>query len=268
MPVEQTKQRIEIRLSEANEEITTERRRIQNEIKAFEEFRNCVERVNCSNGQPATSGILTPIDKRPTGTDPSAVREAYESTVMTVPHYSEDYGECFIENLKAELGPELAMMLTQADQIDNRAITVIQSSCDEVIEERQNLLDVIQTEKAALETLSSDLQALATEVEALSNKEFNSCDVEELEAFRTRCRKASNECDLIAEQRQETVRSHERVVGTAHSKASLTAYLYQNLDEQYPILASLAIVGKDLFQIQKHLGTTIQSLSPENREVS
>lgn len=104
--------------------LQTERRRTAAERRAFETFADRVEEVNCSN-----TGSKVPPDcgmqDGPTATlvasghtdldgdgPTEAIQSAYEETVMAVSFYDEEYGDDYVESLRAEFGPEVATSLT------------------------------------------------------------------------------------------------------------------------------------------------------------
>jgi len=46
---------------------------------------------------------------------------------------------------------------------------------------------------------------------------------------------------------------HDRAVGSVNTETSLTHYLYKELPEMYPILASIGILGTELTTIQSEI---------------
>lgn len=248
-----TEQRIERRISFAQDELSKEYCRITDEIKAFERFLDRLESIVTSSDQHSSPRGMSALREQPTGSGTSELRKAYEATVMAVPHFSEDYDESFYENLTAEFGPELAAMIRQADHIDERCRSAIESLSSTAIQEREHLVETIQAEQEAIETYSSKLPDIAVEIDSLSTTEFAAADFGGLEAYWTRLQTLEKRCDTIADDRQRTIKSHDRAVGTLNSEASLSRYLYQDLPEMYPILASIGILGTELTTIQSEI---------------
>jgi hypothetical protein len=174
---------------------------------------------------------------------------------MAVPHFSDDYDETFYENLTAEFGPEFAAMIDQADHIDDRCKSTIEALCSNAIQERENFAETIQAEQDDIETCSSKLLDIAVEIDSLSTTEFAAADFGSLEAYWTRLQTLEISCDTIADDRQETIKMHDRAVGSVNTEASLNHYLYQELPEVYPILSSIGILGIRLTTIQSEIET-------------
>jgi len=259
-----TEQRIERRISFAQDELSKEYCRITDEIKAFERFIDRLESIVTPFDKLSSPRGMSALRKQPTGSGTTELREAYEATVMAVPHFSEDYDESFYENLTAEFGPELAAMIRQADHIDERCRSAIESLSSTAIQERENLVETIQAEEEAIETYSSKLLDIAVEIDSLSTTEFATADFGGLEAYWTRLQTLEKRCDTIADDRQRTIKSHDRAVGTLNSKASFNRYLYQDLPEVYPILGSIGILGIRLTTTQSEIETQIMHVEPNH----
>lgn len=253
-------QRIERRISTAQDELTIENRRILAEIEAFEEFVDRLESdVTLSRPAQTTSGMRA-LTEQPRNSGTGELREAYESTVMSVSHFSEDYDETFYENLTAEFGAELAAMIYQAGHIDEQCKSAVESLSITAIHERENLAETIQAEQESIDTISSQLHDIAVEIDSLSTIEFVAKDFGGLEAFWTRLQTLEDKCDTIADERQETIRSHSRKLGTDNSETCLSCYLYKDLTEAYPILASIGILGIELTALQSEIEAIIMYL--------
>mgnify|MGYP007116776427 CR=1 FL=1 len=255
MGTARTEQDIERRVSSAQDELSKESCRITDEIEAFEQFVGRLEAIPASSDQLSSPRGMSTLKEQPSGSGADKLREAYESTVMAVPHFSDDYDETFYENLTAEFGPELAAMIHQADHIDDRCKSTIETLCSNAIQERENLAETIQAEQEAIETCYSKLLDIAVEIDSLSTTEFAAADFGGLEAYWTRLQTLEISCDTIAGDRQEIIKMHDRAVGSVNTEASLTHYLYEELPEMYPILASIGILGTELTTIQSEIET-------------
>ena len=259
-----TEQRIERRISTAQDELIIENRRLLAEIEAFEQFVDRLESIVTLSGQaPSTTGMRA-LTEQPKNSGTLELQEAYESTVMSVSHFSEDYDETFYENLTAEFGAELAAMIYHAEHIDEQCKSAVESLSITAIHERENLAETIQAEQEAIDTISSQLHDIAVEIDSLSTIRFAAKDFGGLEAFWTRLQTLEDKCDTIAKERQETIRSHDRTLGTLNSETCLSYYLYKDLPEAYPILASIGILGIKLTALQSEIEAKIVRL-PSHR---
>lgn len=93
--------------SDALAAIDEESDRLQTERNAFEQFATQVAELRVSRtstSHPRAISCTSDSTRQPG----PAIREAYETTVMSVAHYDEEYGETYEQNLHAELGKDIA----------------------------------------------------------------------------------------------------------------------------------------------------------------
>lgn len=250
-------------LHAAREALRVERRRVIDEREAFEAFRSRVRDIPPDANSPVTGAAAPQAAPRapdattiPSGVAPAgsppvgggttttgcglvAVRDAYEETVMSVPHYETEYNDTYQRSLVAEFGPEVAAALTRESRLYDRSRSSVLSMSAEVIEKRDLLLDLVEAESASLSRATSDLRPVLEELATLSRAEFSAERFGVLDGYRARLEVLEETCDEIAERRQrERVDAERLVVLDAVSDAQ--TYLYQELPVTYPALAMVA----------------------------
>ena len=152
----------------ASEECRRERRRVRDEHDAFVEFADRVETLDAVSPEPATDGSARPLTTRHRiGGSASAmdvtlrrVLSIYKETVMSVPHYEEEYDETVSDSLAAELGPDAATSLAANGTLSPPAQRELVRRSREVATARASLVDAIETELDALSDVDAELTAI------------------------------------------------------------------------------------------------------------
>ena len=111
---------VEDRLDRAATALRRERRRTADELEALGAFAERVREIEAKTAV-AEGNAVTAIGLEAGRTDGlDAVREAYEATVMSVPHYGQEYDDGYPESLRAEFSPDLAAALTDGTRFNAR----------------------------------------------------------------------------------------------------------------------------------------------------
>lgn len=100
----------------ATTHVDRERREIERERDAFEEFATRVKALPTVSGTPSPSGGTPVLAERPSN-KVELLQEAYEETVMDISHYDTVYGESIGDNVVAEYGPEFASLFDSSNRI-------------------------------------------------------------------------------------------------------------------------------------------------------
>jgi hypothetical protein len=233
------------RLDAARDRLRAERRRVVDEREAFEAFRRRTAEVAPATG-PAAGSREVPVGHPASGpvgssdAGATAVRDAYVATVMSVPHYDEEYGEPYRESVEIEFGPELAAALDAG--FDARTKRATLAATDRGIDDRERLLAALDEEadsladaRAAIERALEDLADLRAEAETARYGT--------LDAVRVQLARLADDCDAAAADRQAHVREHHDQLGLPDEYPSIQRYLYADLDAAHPALATLAEVA-------------------------
>jgi hypothetical protein len=231
----------------ALEAVERERRRCVDELAAFESFGSAV-----SDLSPAAAAGPVPA-LGPTsgdGDDVRTVRRAYERTVMSVPHYEDDYGESFAENVAAEFGSDVAAVLTSGmftPAVRDRLLVAV----DNATTERGTLVDSLDREAESLRAGRRRLDGVHSDLRRrddapLSSRSFE--DLRDLLAFLDDCRAR---LDAVARERQATLTEHGRRFDW--TDASFESYLYDELSVTRPLLSATAERGREVARARRRV---------------
>jgi hypothetical protein len=233
----------ERRLADARAELERERRRTTDEVDALEHFRNRVRSFDTETprdrtGRPTLAAAIENDGGRSDALD--QVRAAYESTVMAVPHYDEEYGDCYRESLAAEFDAHVAVALTEGTAFDERCKTILRSAIDESTTARRSLLAAIDEEANSLSTATEELTSVANSLDSLSERPFVEESFGGLDAYRARLGQLETNCEDALDRRQRSVFDQRRAAWLPADAPDIARYLYQNLDADYPVMSVIA----------------------------
>ena len=236
----------------ALEVVMTEHERTAAERDAFAQFTDQIADLDTSADtmettptQPAATQTLLQPDSQ-MDTQLADVRTAYRETVMSVPHYAEEYDESLQEHLTAEFSPEIATTLTTSDQflpsLQEHLITENHQAC----ESRTRLLSALEDEASALQAADERLIELGSEFsDLLAAHSLEAWSSQELLASRQQVRASERECEELAADRQSTLRG-QRITAVQHIDLEFTDYLYRSLSVAYPVLADITNLAETL----------------------
>lgn len=236
----------EERLGEARERLRIERRRVVDEREAFRAFRSRVDSVAAETVQPVgrSGGAMRETAPAP-GSGLVAVRDAYVETVMSVPHYEDEYDDTYERSVAAEFGPELAYALARTSRFHAEYKRSLLAAVDAAIEERERFLKTVRSETESVERAASRLSPIASETESMAGTADPDAGFGALDASRARAKVLLGDCDRIAARRQRELAAHERDLALGDD-IDLPTYLYQDLAVTYPVLSAVGAVGDRL----------------------
>lgn len=215
--------------------LNRERRNLRAERRAFEQFSREVQRIPVPAGD---TGGGRPIQLQ--ATDRSSeplwmVRDRYQETVMSVPDYDSAYGESLEEHFSAELGPDLASILLDANRFTPAVKRQIAQQADQCIRERQPLLDGIDCEEDSLRAARSELLQVAEALSEIHLDELVDAKEVDLNATKDRVGELLARTERTMEARQRDIK---RINGklSGETNVFIQEYLYQRKDIIYPVL--------------------------------
>jgi hypothetical protein len=263
-------------IDEAREAIRVEQRRTVDEREAFRTFRGRIEPISTepaslgespatadvtgltgpasSSGTAADSGAGGPAG--PAGSGLVAVRDAYAETVMSVPHYEEEYDDTYERSVAAEFGPELAYALTRNAGYHPEYERALVDAVDAAIEERDRLVERLRIEADSLDRAGSRLAAVRREIAALDAAAPEG-GFGALDASRTRAGVLVEDCDRIAARRQRVIAAHGRDLRLGDDVVDLPTYLYRSTTATYPVLSAVGSVGDRLDNLTRRIERAI-----------
>ena len=255
----------------ARAKLRVERRRVVDEREAFRAFRGRVSSIPDESASEANeSGPGSPVGaagsvggavRDAVGSTPRpgsrlvAVRDAYRATVMSVPHYAEEYDDTYERSVAEEFGPELAYVLTRTDCFHEEYKRSLLCAVETAVQEREAFLDAVESEIESVERAGSRLDPIRSEIEAVDDElgddddDAASVGFGALDACRTRTEALVEDCDRIAARRQRVLADHERRLAIG-DEIDFATYCYQDLDVSYPVLAAVGAVGDRLERLR------------------
>lgn len=215
----------------------TERRTLVDEQQAFERFRDELARMTPTTHSPMDSSRV--LARRETGID--ALCSAYRSTVMSVPHYVEEYDEPLRTNLTNEFNADVAAAVATADRLSPHLKQSVEKLTTEAIERRKQLVQVIDEERAQLGELQTRLEDACNELESLLDQPLDTVEFNTLQSTRSRLQSLDADCtELVADRQEQLLSFRSRIAVDVDDVAS---YLYSDLDETHPVLSVVAAVA-------------------------
>ena len=232
---------VDDRLADAVAELRRERRRITDELEALEAFADRVRSIPTEHHTPRSRrpvGVATETSGTATGL--RRVREAYESTLMSVPHYVEEYDDTYVESLAEEFSPDIASALTDGAAFNGRCKRALLSAVDTSRSARDSLVDVVDRERKSVRDAKSELEELAAECADLGSTEFGEMRFGTLDAYRSRLRVMEGNCEALSDRRQDAIFDQRRIQRLPADVPDVTVYFYQDLDADYPVMSVVA----------------------------
>lgn len=238
-------------LERAQQTVTEEYRRVSAELDAFDAFEAKVEAI--PTDQMATTvgspGSQTNTMVRASGTGLGAshgglhaVKRAYESTVMAVAHFEQDYDETYRESVRLEFGANLEGALVDGIAFTRRDKEVLLSAIANAHHERERLLSALATERESLQEATESLSPLISETAAISNQSFETCSLGTIDAYRARVAALETNCTDLVETRQQVLVEQQDQFARHINGVDIPAYLYGELTVKHPIVAGAATV--------------------------
>ncbi|MFB6126444.1 MAG: hypothetical protein ABEJ79_03985 [Halolamina sp.] len=226
--------------------LRTERRRTTDEYEALGAFAERVRALDPEPGRPTTPGVVSARRQRRSGSALTTVRDAYRATVMSVPHYDEEYGDPYERSLAAEFGPEVAIALTEGSAFDRRCEAALLEAIGQARAEREGWIDVLDEEAESVDRVAGDLRAVADGVASLSDVADDPDGPDDAgvrDAYARRLDVLVDRADRAVESRLETVRRHRRAAAGPDAFTP-QAFLYRPFDDRHPLLSLAATLRR------------------------
>jgi uncharacterized membrane protein YhdT/DNA repair exonuclease SbcCD ATPase subunit len=236
--------------------VTEERERIRAERDAFDDFIERVQALDPDQQHLASHPQQMPVLSSSNTDHLQQVREAYEDTVMAVPHYEEDYGDTVDESLVEEFGEEIAIAMESSQQFSPPLKRHFLQAANVARERRTNFLSILNQEEKALESARTTLTELEDQLHRQLEQPLADVSIDELLTRYDRLHEYERQCEAILQDRQHhRTTGHAAVTTPGSSNTDLQTYLYQPLSTTYPVLADGSALLETL-QTTQHRVTT------------
>lgn len=213
-------------VSTAEAVVVTELEEVDAERRAFERFENRVAGIDTVAPSRSTPANQRPglVQTRPRSVE--RVRSAFRATVMSADHYDAVYGETLDEHFAAELSPELLAGLQQdaGSQFTDLYKRALLGAVGTAIEQRESVCDLIENERASLETSAAALDAVVDDLDGTRVRPQGRTDF-------------ADALDDLARRRQETFAG--RTSSPRTDGHDLCRYLYEDCEWTYPVLTAV-----------------------------
>jgi hypothetical protein len=238
-----------------------ERRQITDEQRALNQFAEKVGAISIPTDEqqsiPALTTTSTPSLTAQTGSGLAAVRDAYESTVMSVPHYADEYGDTYAESVAEEFGPTVGTTLVEGSRFDGQCRAALLAAVERALAERTLLLDALNVEQESIADVGPDLSSVVADVDSLATVAFDEQDFGGLDAYRARLAVLSEKCDVAATRRQQAIREQRHDLQLPADAPDIPTYLYRACEPRYPVLSLIARVGDTIDRLRRDVETAI-----------
>lgn len=250
-----------LHIREASSLVTEERERTNAERDAFDAFARHVATLDSSTDvavQPASSQNGTVLTTSPSvASSPpmddnlETVANAYQDTVMSVPHYDEEYAESLKQNLAAEFSYELATAVVDGNQLTPELQTALVEQSKQARDRRDRLIEALDRESTQLAKANETLGSIDTTTDKLTDWTLEQQSFNDLHHVWQCLQRLEEKCANLIEHRQEHLQNNSFPNPRAGSKPSLQEYLYQPFEVTHPILAD-ATTYTDRLQTAQH----------------
>lgn len=227
-----------MRLRDAREAVATERTRTTAERDAFDRFKRRTVRLEPDAPRPpeppsAGGGVLATAGGSTADSDSlDDAREAYVETVMSTPHYEEEYDETFAESLAAEFGDGVAGVMVGGGTLTPQLRARLVDSAERAREEREELLADLDREEAGIDAASDTLAPAVEAAEDVTEADLDYASYTDLVADYERLEWHEERVEALLRDRQATV--HDREAERPH----WYEYLYGELRSSYPVVGA------------------------------
>ena len=219
---------------------SVETRRTRREAVAFDRFATRVRDVDPVVSRTAAarvgSVLVATDDRTGSGRRIREITATFRDTVMSVPHYDEEYGESLAEHMAIEFGDELTIAVVETRQFTPQVKQGLYRAAIAARDRRLELLSVLEAESNALQTFERELTDLTTRVEALTEPLRSDQTYDELCETYRELNECTRACEALLHTRQ-TQRTDGHAANLPYAIDDLQEYLYERFEVTYPVLS-------------------------------
>jgi hypothetical protein len=235
-------------IADARRTVRRERRRTIDEREALAAFANRVSELSVDDVKTGVQ-VGARFATANTTSAVAAVRQAYEQTVMAVPHYQLEYNETYVESLTAEFGPNIAAAAT-GPRLTNAARAGLVDAAKSARADRARFVEALNTEDQGLREADERLGELLAEAAELDTEPLTQLDFGSLDAIRARICVLEQHTNTVAKTRQTALHDQHEDLCLSLAGVTLPEYVYQTCDTQYPVLSQVARTASVLKRIR------------------
>jgi len=228
-------------LRDAQNCVEIETKRLQAEQDALRRFAESVEQMAITPSQHSSSD---PVKFQPDiyGNQLETIRNRYHETVMSVPHYEEDYDETLRENMTAEFSHDTATAVVEGIQCSPQLQQLLVTQARNASQRRANLLESVENERDSLTNAYRQLREVSTIQK--DGKSLNQQSFTELVEYDEELRTCIEDCEQVLTERQQEL--HQPARRLARTDQRFYQYLYETIDVKFPVLDAALSKIQDL----------------------
>jgi hypothetical protein len=230
-------------ISSAINVLSTEYDQITKEIRAFKNFKKKVENTVVSHDVNNSVDKFS-YQKQSTVEGATKVRRAYQDTVMSVSHYTKEYGDTYTSSISEELGSDLAIALKQSSELSSILKSTLVTQIENTIESRKQLQNTVQVEQDSIESHHTDLYDVGEFVHECMENQIQSSNIEHINGYKRKYSNIGEKLDNIAIIRQEDINKVNKLSQTSQLSSELYSYFYQSLSTDFPVLEIIGRLGR------------------------
>ncbi|WP_136591664.1 DUF7260 family protein [Salinigranum halophilum] len=234
--------------------VRNELRFIRAEMEAFAEFERRVRDVPVSpNPSPqGQAGRVQTVQLRSTPRTAHRLAQAYQSTVMSTPHYESEYGDSYDESVRVEFDETTVQVLTGDLPYTSLAKKRVLRACAHSRKTRSTFFERVDGERDELVQSLSGLERWLDTIERVAER-AQSRDGEGVVGAHDDLSRIRTKCDKLASARQESLRRDRQAPLTVDGSTRLTQFLYRSEPFSNPILSDIGYVGTRLEEARERL---------------
>ena len=238
---ETSQPRIEQALAVVQKEIDC----IEAELMAFRRFRTRLVSIEPTGQSAATvdtsAGGMSALGTRQSKPDTSlrAVREAYQETIMAVPHFEAEYDDSLEANMSMEFGAELGTQIATGTRLTPRLHEALLTASEGARDERETLLPVLERERESLQSVRNTLDDCERRGSALGANARRTTDSVRLDSIDNQLAEIEIDCESAAATRQQLLHGRSAAALSGIGGTSLVRYLYGDCLVTCPALADI-----------------------------
>lgn len=239
-------------ISSAIDVLTIEYTQITEEIQAFEQFREKVSNTS-TNIESKNSINNFRCQQKSTVEGTSKVRTAYRDTIMSVPHYEKEYGDTYLSSVSEELGPDLAIAITESSELTPISKSALINQIDNTIEGRKQLRKTVQSEQDSIESGYNDLYNIGEFIHQYPENKIFRLNNDQKTKFEAKLSNNIDDLDKISINRQQEINKIQKSAQTNQSHSDLYSYFYQSMSTNYPVLETIGKLGREIKKLERDI---------------
>lgn len=220
----------------ARDTIDREIEEVEAERRAFLAF---ADRIEGMPVEQTASAMATPQSIQTfesSGPPVYRVADAFEETVMALPHYEETYGDDVVTQMATELDPDLVASL-QGGNLTEPVRRGLQQQATDAAAKRTELLRALRSEREALEDAESRYAGVVSELQRMNEPRLGDLSYATLQSYHERLGQLDEEVESTLRDRQEGIQHTTRTLRPERESVTLQEYLY-GPDWTYPVLST------------------------------